>query len=286
MTIKEPKNERFVLVFDFETTGLPKDGNARYHPSESNPDDWPHSLQMAYILYDNHTHTAKIVNEVIQLPQGINVTQESEEIHHISADFSRGKTKHLGNGEYTHHPDIKTVLHEFMKDFKQADVVVAHNIHFDRNMVLVELDRLRIHDLDPQTITFLKEFFENKKEFCTGIKGKYVCKMEKKDKHGRTYYKMPKLKELYATLFGSLPNESMLHDALVDVVLCLRCFYSMRYKKDLYQETDLDPTIKSMIEKLEKDNKNEKKIRKSVRLEKKPAVDYHHLSGKSRRKNK
>jgi len=264
------EQDRMIMVFDFETTGLPKDGNARYNPGYSNPVDWPHSVQMAYILYDTMTNKAKIASEVIRLPEGVEVTEESEEIHKISAAYTRGRTKMGKDGSLTHHPFIKTVLKEFIQDFRRADIVVAHNIHFDRNMVLAELDRQ-----GQECIADLKEFFENKKEFCTGIKGKYVCKMERKDKHGRTYYKMPKLKELYENLFGQVPDESKLHNALVDVVICLRCFYKMRYNKDLAEEPGLDSEIKSVIDTLS----NKTTTRKSARLLSKSAVNYNGLQG-------
>ena len=48
---------------------------------------------------------------------------------------------------------IKTVLNEFMKDFDKADVVVAHNLRFDKNILLrgvnyndfrIEPDKLRM----------------------------------------------------------------------------------------------------------------------------------------------
>jgi len=64
---------------------------------------------------------------------------------------------------------------------------------------------------------------------------------------GKEYYKMPKLNALYTHLFGYAPDESKLHDALMDVVICMRCFYKIRYDVDLCQQ-NLDPTIAGYIE--------------------------------------
>jgi hypothetical protein len=58
---------------------------------------------------------------------------------------------------------------------------------------------------------------------------------------------MPKLNALYTHLFGYAPDESKLHDALMDVVICMRCFYKIRYDVDLCEE-DLDPTIAGYVE--------------------------------------
>ena len=57
------ENERFVLVFDFETSGLPKNSWIDYEiqPAykngmmfgQSNEKDYPYAIQLSYILYDN-----------------------------------------------------------------------------------------------------------------------------------------------------------------------------------------------------------------------------------------
>jgi len=237
--------ERMILVFDFETTGLPKQGNAKYSPGSSKQEEWPHAVQLAYILYDKQTGSSKIVNEIVRLPEGVSMTAESEAVHHISADSTRHKTEE----GVSLHKEIEYVLKEFIVDFRRADIIVAHNIHFDRNMLLVELDRL--HQKGKQEFTaFLDEFYKNNIEYCTALKGKYVCKTEKVDKFGRMYYKMPKLVELYHTLFGVHPDEAMLHNALVDVVICFRCFYKMRYNEDIYTSLHSTTEIKSILDNL------------------------------------
>ena len=42
--------------------------------------------------------------------------------------------------------------------------------------------------------------------------------------YGRKYFKFPKLIEAYEKLFGYKPNAEAMHNALVDVVACLRIF--------------------------------------------------------------
>lgn len=233
------KDERYVLVFDFETTGLPKDNWADFEPyptikkgKESNPEDWPHAVQFSYVLYDTHENTAKIVNEVIRLPDGVSISPGSEAIHKISIEKSRAAKYEIGD-----------LLPTFMEDFRKADVIVAHNIRFDRNVMLAELSRL--HEQVFQD--FMREFYNNKKEYCTGNYGADECKMEATNKAGRKYYKMPKLNVLYEKMFQNSPAEDKLHDAFVDVVVCLRCFYKMRYKMDLYQDPHVDPIIVKCI---------------------------------------
>jgi len=243
------KEEQTILVFDFETTGLPKDRNAKFIPGHSKTEDFPHAVQLAYILYNKQTGSTKIVNEIIRLPEEVVISKESEAVHHISAEFTRRKTT-----EGIHfHKEIEDVLREFIIDFRKADIVVAHNIQFDRNILLTELDRLRQKGKE-EFVEFLDDFYNNKIEYCTALKGKYICKVEKMDKYGQMYYKMPKLVELYNTLFNVTPNESMLHNAIVDVVICFRCFFKIRYNIDIYKEDPLLHTeIKDIIESLHKE---------------------------------
>jgi len=53
------------------------------------------------------------------------------------------------------------------------------------------------------------------------------------EKTGRIVKKYPKLKELHSLLFNDKLNEDLLHDALGDTLVCLRCFYKMVTNKDI-----------------------------------------------------
>jgi DNA polymerase III epsilon subunit-like protein len=274
------QNERYVLIFDFETNDLPdksvewdnfqpnptiqryRDGNPvidrvtrqpKMTPA-SDSSKWPHSVQFCYILYDNQTNQAKIVNEILRLPEGVTMSAESEAVHKISLEKSQGQTKKImdpvtGAETMIFNPEIEDVLREFMADFAKADVIVAHNLRFDRNMLLAEMDRLRKRS-DPEYEIFeeyIQALYDNKKEFCTANFGADVCKIEAINKAGKEYYKMPKLKVLYENLFGYEPDESKLHDALMDVVICMRCFYKIRYDVDICSVENADAEIVGYI---------------------------------------
>ena len=47
---------------------------------------------------------------------------------------------------------------------------------------------------------------------------------------GKIYKKYPKLVELHNHLFNSVPEN--LHNSLIDVYVCFRCFYKMVYDFD------------------------------------------------------
>ena len=268
------QKERFVLIFDFETNNLPHDSVSwdEYEPYQtiqkyksgipktdrngkmmiqeaSDPSLWPHAVQFCYILYDNLTNEAKIVNEIIRLPVGVTMSPTSQAIHKISLEYTQEKTKKYvnpltGEIEYKHHPYIQEVLEEFIGDFQRADVIVAHNLRFDRNMLLVEMDRL-IRNGNEKFKDSLESLYSNKKEFCTANCGADVCKIEAINKIGKAYYKIPRLCHLYKHLFGYEPDESKLHDALTDVVVCMRCFYKMRYNIEI--DTTFDIRVVQLI---------------------------------------
>jgi len=279
-------SEEWVLVFDTETTDLPqngwddfepydtvekwKDGNYKFTKSSmmrdnisnaplldqygkpkynyickpvlaTNPELYPRIIQFSYILLNRKTNETKIVNKIIQLDEKAFLSPISEAIHNISMKMSRETDK---NG-YFINPTIEHVLCEFMEDFNKANIIVAHNLRFDRNIILAELCRLRTKN--PIYEEYIKDFYHNKKEFCTCDFGTDICKIVAVSKVGKMYYKMPKLKDLYKHLFDIDIDETILHNAFVDVVVCLGCFYKIRYNKNISNVKNLNNMIRKCI---------------------------------------
>ena len=88
--------------------------------------------------------------------------------------------------------------------------------------------------LEPTVRQMFDREFEkqnNRFNYCTMYASKNLCKIERTSSKGETYYKSPKLVELYEYLFGMVPGN--LHNSLVDTFICLRCFVKMRFKFDL-----------------------------------------------------
>ena len=59
---------------------------------------------------------------------------------------------------------------------------------------------------------------------------KFTNLMRQSKFHSGTYQKPPKLIELHEELFNTIPGN--LHNSLIDVLVCFRCFHKMAYDND------------------------------------------------------
>ncbi len=182
------------LIFDTETTGLPRN----YSAPITDLDNWPRLVQLAWQLHD---HTGKLINSgnFIVKPEGFTIPFNAEKVHGIS-------TKRA-NEEGV---DLEFVLKEFRKDIDQAYFLVGHNVSFDEKVMGAE---------------FLR------KKVASGIMD--VPKIDTKDEsteyvaipNGRGGYKWPTLTELHKKLFGKDFEDA--HDAAADVEATTRAFLEL-----------------------------------------------------------
>ena len=195
-----------ILVFDTETTGLPTERN----PCITETSKWPYILQLSYILLD--TDSKQIIisrDDLIKIPINVEITPGSEAIHHISKIMCE-----------TNGINITEALSYFNTNLLQADRIVGHNISFDKRMIMVECMRNNIKQ--KFTVNGIR-----KDEYCTMKKGTDLCKIVKTNLNGETYFKYPTLTELHLKLFGI--NPIGMHDALIDVLICLRCYMKINF---------------------------------------------------------
>ena len=202
-----------VLVFDTETTGLPKD----YKGSLYDSDNWPYIVQLSYIVFDCKQNTIlHKVNQFIKLPKGITIPESAIAIHHVTNEMCENKGI-----------DIVVALEEFNTYAKSVTRLVAHNISFDKRLIIVESIRNNM----------LSIFTKQPAIYCTMKSTIDKCKIERKFKDGSTYYKYPTLTELHEHLFQTTPKGT--HNALNDVLICLRCCYFLEYDTDIVTSNSL-----------------------------------------------
>jgi len=211
-----PIRKRFIFVFDVETTGLlPKKVNGQEITIES----YPYIIQLSFKLYDMFESNAIITyNSYVKIPENIEIPETVSELTGISKDVCNEKGK-----------NIIEVLDNFYEAYMSAEVIIAHNIDFDEKMIQVELQRNHkdIIELVPYCFTIFSKIYEKLKgveRYCTMKNGIEICAVEVDKKIVK---KWPKLSELHQKLFDEVPDG--LHNSMVDVNACLRCYLRMRH---------------------------------------------------------
>lgn len=199
--IQKSKQTAKYIFFDTECNGLPRNKNL----SISATSNWPRMIQLAWLVTDEQGSILKSQSHII-CPQGFIITDEVEELTGITT--SRAKSE--GN-------NLRTVLNEFMDDLVDAELVIGHNIDFDKHVLGCELYRERL-DYD--------ELF-NKESVCTMQRSTNFCAIPNPNSYYGGY-KWPKLEELHRKLFGC--NIFGAHDALTDVEATKKCFYELKKK--------------------------------------------------------
>ena len=172
------------LIFDTETTGLPKKWKAPLTDFEN----WPRMVQLAWQCHDLKGNFLFAKNHVI-IPEGYTIPKDVEEVHGISTEIAKEKGIPL-----------KEALTDFVEDIKKAKFIIAHNIEFDINIVGSELLRCDMEEI----ITKIPRI-------CTKIESTEFCAI--RNKSGSL--KSPTLTELHLKLFKAPFPEA--HNAAADV---------------------------------------------------------------------
>jgi len=181
-----------ILTIDFETTGLP-DFNARARDPKQ-----PHIVQLAMIATDNDGTEHEPYNVIVK-PDGWTIPKEASAVHGITDEIA-------ANGR----PESEVAAH-LLACMRKADVLVAHNVTFDKFIARIAMRRYDlIQDSDD---AWWKSF----PTFCTMRMMTPVCKIR-----GEYVYKWPKLQEAYQHVFGCQFDKA--HDALADVRACAKVY--------------------------------------------------------------
>lgn len=184
------------IIFDTETTGLPKNWNAPY----TDTDNWPRCIQIAWQLHDEYGNLIEHKDYLVK-PDGFNIPYDAERIHGISTELAEQDGVPLNQ-----------VLEEFNEALSKAKFVVGQNVGFDNNVMGCEFHRQGVNTA-LNDMPVLDTCTEKTAELCQipgGRGGKF---------------KLPTLTELHEFLFGEPFNEA--HNATADVEATTRCFFEL-----------------------------------------------------------
>ncbi len=189
-----------MLFFKTETSGFPKN----YGAPISDLSNWPHLIQLAWIMVDKNGNVLKKRSIIIK-PIGFSISSEVEAIHGITTKIAVSEGKPLAE-----------VLEEFSSDLTFASRVVGHNLDYDLHIVGVELYR---HNKNYEELM-------TKPSVCTMKSTIEFCAIPNPNYGG---YKWPSLSELYRKLFGRSLEGS--HDALADIIATKECYFELKRRE-------------------------------------------------------
>jgi DNA polymerase-3 subunit alpha len=184
------------LIFDTETTGLPK----RWDAPITDTGNWPRCVQIAWQLHDEMGKLIEHQDFLIQ-PEGYNIPYDAERIHGISTELAQSDGVSLAE-----------VLEKFNIALSKSKFIVGQNLKFDVNIMGCEFHRLGIESLmsSMPVLDTCTEVTASLLQLPGGRGGKF---------------KLPTLTELHSYLFNKPFAEA--HNATADVEATTRCFFEL-----------------------------------------------------------
>ncbi len=182
------------LIFDTETTGLPRNWRAPL----SDLDNWPRMVQLAWHLYGK-AGTKIGEGDLIIKPEDFEIPADVARIHGITT------ARALNEGV-----SLENALTTFEEILSKVEYLVAHNISFDEKILGAEFLRKG-----------MQNGLEGKKRICTMESSTNFCAIA-----GPRGNKWPNLTELHKKLF----NEGFVdaHNAAADVAVTAKCFWELK----------------------------------------------------------
>jgi DNA polymerase III subunit alpha len=199
------------IIFDTETTGLPRDFKAPV----TDTSNWPRVVQIAWQLHNDKGELVEHKDFLVR-PDGFDIPYDAESVHGISTELA------AKYGE-----SLEDVLVQFNSALSKAKFIVGHNVGFDINVTGCEFVRLNANTpmLDMPVLDTCTEVTANLCQLPGGRGGRF---------------KLPTLSELHHHLFGEKFHEA--HNATADVEATTRCFLELirsgSYSLELLQQTD------------------------------------------------
>ncbi|WP_445453720.1 DNA polymerase III subunit alpha [Flavobacterium sp. 25HG05S-40] len=196
------------LIFDTETTGLPRNWSAPI----TDTDNWPRCIQIAWQLHDELGNLIEHQDYLVK-PKGFNIPYDAERIHGISTELAQEQGI-----------DLKDVLEKFNAALSKSKFIVGQNVGFDVNIMGCEFHRMGV--VSPMTSMPVLDT-------CTEVTASLL-----KLPGGRGgKFKLPTLTELHQYLFGQPFSEA--HNATADVEATTRCFLEL-INRQIFTKEELD----------------------------------------------
>lgn len=196
------------LIFDTETTGLPK----RWDAPITDTNNWPRCIQIAWQLHDDMGKLIEHQDYLVK-PEGFNIPYDAERIHGISTELAEAEGILIAE-----------VLEKFNSSLTKAKFIVGQNLGFDVNIMGCEFHRMGVES-PMASLPVL--------DTCTEVTASLL-----KLPGGRGgKFKLPTLTELHSYLFNQPFAEA--HNATADVEATTRCFLEL-IRREIFNKEELD----------------------------------------------
>lgn len=195
------------LIFDTETTGLPK----RWDAPITDIGNWPRCVQIAWQLHDEMGKLIEHQDYLVQ-PEGFNIPYDAEKVHGISTELAEAEGM-----------SMVEVLEKFNIALSKSKFIVGQNLKFDINIMGCEFHRFGIESQmsSMPVLDTCTEVTASLLQLPGGRGGKF---------------KLPTLTELHSYLFNSPFSEA--HNATADVEATTRCFFEL-IRTEIFTEKEL-----------------------------------------------
>lgn len=193
------------LVFDTETNGLPVTHAARY----TELSNWPRVTQLSWGVYNDWGERMFGETSTVK-PDGWTVPTTP---FFVDNNMSTERCEQEGK-------PFKQIMDRFLNAWGKCDVVVAHNLSYDRPVIMAEMVRYGL------------KFPKKLEGFCTKLASEPILKLP----GFKGKYKWPTLTEAHEYFFGT--GFEGAHDAGADVEACAKVYFAiLEYEKlkDLFE---------------------------------------------------
>lgn len=198
-----------ILIFDTETTGLPK------YDMQLKRKDYSEArlVQLSYIIIERN-NTDKIIKVYNQLVKNISYkcSEKAYNVHNISDEYRNA------NGIPT-----ENILNEFVNDVNNCDLIVSHGLDFDIPVISNEINIINKNKQILQLPTKIRTFDTKNTDIykkCRTNLFNTVLHITKLDRNGL-------INKIITKYHLELNNKEEIrpHNALFDTYLCYELFY-------------------------------------------------------------
>lgn len=201
-----------ILVYDWETNGLPEWSLPSEHPSQ------PYGTQLAAELCVEETGETLVTMNALIRPEGWTIPEELQALTGITMERA------MDEGRPAH-----DVLREFLNMWTNSDQRVAHNESFDMRITRIQIMRHAFFSCQTVGDIPFADYWKAAPAYCTQGNSVKICNLPPTDKMiaaRRKGPKSPNLGEAYEFFTGQKLEGA--HDAKVDIMACKAIYYGIK----------------------------------------------------------